>query len=422
MDFSCKEGYEVDWDAETITVPFGSRCTIADRGNPALFEGWFDSWDKVRRNLVSSDNPYTFTATSETTLAAGYLSSTDLSAAGTANCYIAPSLKAGYRFNAGVMGNGRATTGITPRKLTGTSAKVIWETGSERGVVVRDAYYKNGWIYFSTGTAYGNAVIGLFDAKGGCVWSWHIWVANYAPHVMHHVYSDGSVFMDRNLGASNASGSDPAVRGLYYQWGRKDPFVYPSGIGSTARGACVYAPGYSYFAADPLVAGVPTVEYAVGHPWAFMCGAYPSDGNATPDWLSPANPNLWGNASSGTMLSDAGSKSIYDPCPPGWRVPDRKVFANAALTTVSATPKAYYTVRSGSTTNAVYPMGGWFATLAFTGNGAEAYAWTNAPAQAAGGAGYYKNFSTALKISEAGIEPLAGTGRDKALPVRCVKE
>lgn len=34
--------------------------------------------------------------------------------------------------------------------------------------------------------------------------------------------------MDRNLGAETTSAYDVKTKGLYYQWGRKDPFIYPA--------------------------------------------------------------------------------------------------------------------------------------------------------------------------------------------------
>lgn len=33
--------------------------------------------------------------------------------------------------------------------------------------------------------------------------------------------------MDRNLGAESTATSDVVSKGLYFQWGRKDPFIYP---------------------------------------------------------------------------------------------------------------------------------------------------------------------------------------------------
>ena len=214
--FECDAPVEVDQDEESFIVPAGSRCTIRAM-EPALLTGWYDAFDKSRRQLITADKTYSFVATEKRIIAPDYAEGTDLSAAGTANSYIAPRMQEIYLFDATVQGNGRATTGITPQKLKGTSARLIWQTGTAERAVVCDVGYNGSRISFRTGTAIGgNALIGLFDKDGDCIWSWHIWATNGA--LTTHVYPSGYVFMDRNLGAENLDPGDPASRGLYYQW------------------------------------------------------------------------------------------------------------------------------------------------------------------------------------------------------------
>ena len=127
--FECDAPVEVDQDEESFIVPAGSRCTIRAM-EPALLTGWYDAFDKSRRQLITADKTYSFVATEERIIAPDYAEGTDLSAAGTANSYIAPRMQEIYLFDATVQGNGRATTGITPQKLKGTSARLIWQTGT----------------------------------------------------------------------------------------------------------------------------------------------------------------------------------------------------------------------------------------------------------------------------------------------------
>ena len=172
--FECDAPVEVDQDEESFIVPAGSRCTIRAM-EPALLTGWYDAFDKSRRQLITADKTYSFVATEERIIAPDYAEGTDLSAAGTANSYIAPRMQEIYLFDATVQGNGRATTGITPQKLKGTSARLIWQTGTAERAVVCDVGYNGSRISFRTGTAIGgNALIGLFDKDGDCIWSWHI--------------------------------------------------------------------------------------------------------------------------------------------------------------------------------------------------------------------------------------------------------
>jgi len=195
--FECDAPVEVDQDEESFIVPAGSRCTIRAM-EPALLTGWYDAFDKSRRQLITADKTYSFVATEKRIIAPDYAEGTDLSAAGTANSYIAPRMQEIYLFDATVQGNGRATTGITPQKLKGTSARLIWQTGTAERAVVCDVGYNGSRISFRTGTAIGgNALIGLFDKDGDCIWSWHIWATNGA--LTTHVYPSGYVFMDREI-------------------------------------------------------------------------------------------------------------------------------------------------------------------------------------------------------------------------------
>lgn len=45
---------------------------------------------------------------------------------------------------------------------------------------------------------------------------------------------------------------------------------------------------------------------------------------ANSDWIDTPQDDLWGNPYS-DEIGDTGHKSIYDPCPPGYRVPHRYV-------------------------------------------------------------------------------------------------
>lgn len=423
VSFSSSLGYTTPDDA-TFRVPNGSECTMSVVQN-GLFRGFYTGRDSASAWLLTEETSYSFTATGDCGIYALYHAAEDLSAAGTANCYIAPKRQSGYKFDAHVTGNGRASTGITPDNLYGTRAKVIWETGPTRGAVIRAVHCLNSEICFTTGTAPGNALIGLFDERDNCLWSWHIWAADYAPEATAQDYTGGRTFMDRNLGALSAAGSDVTSRGLCYQWGRKDPFAYPAAEGGSAQYPLVYGEGFSYDCTDPMSGyGEMTVEYAAAHPWTFMGGVLTGDDrdDDAPDWLSPQHPNLWGNASTATALADTGEKSIYDPCPPGWRVPDRRAFAEADLRSASAAPGYRLLYFSAASATALYPLGGHRDAGGFTDNGKSGYVWTNAPAQYRSGTNYYKHYAAALGLSAAGIEPLARMPREKALPVRCVRE
>ena len=418
--FECDAPVEVDQDEESFIVPAGSRCTLRVNYELPLFRGWYDQTGG-QNVLLGTARSITFTATEKRAVMPGYLSATNLSAAGTANSYIAPRMQEIYLFDATVQGNGRATTGITPQKLKGTSARLIWQTGTAERAVVCDVGYNGSRISFRTGTAIGgNALIGLFDKDGDCIWSWHIWATNGA--LTTHVYPSGYVFMDRNLGAENLDPGDPASRGLYYQWGRKDPFPYD-------LAAFDYGEGFAfgtYYGEDSSTA---TVTWAAAHP-ATLLGraADPSDpAQRLSSWLGQPSPNLWGNASTDGRPTTAGAKSIYDPCPPGWRVPPPEAWT-LEQTTVSSTIEGGCYLYTGSVWP-YYPYAGLLHVMPtgkemYVGVGIRTQLWTNAPGSPASDPSRV-DATTAVSFGVLPPEVLQlyrQNHQAAAYPVRCVKE
>jgi len=223
---------------------------------------------------------------------------TDLSSGGTANCYIVSS-PGRYSFSADV--NGKVAC-----------ADVLWESfGNDvtpaAGEIVSDIKVEEGKIVFSSGKD-GNAVIAARNSANEVLWSWHIWVCQgYDPDATAQVYSvSGVKMMDRNLGATSSKRGDARSLGLHYQWGRKDPFL-------TGRDASTsYQASSSVSWPKPVQSDKEngTIEFTIKNPMTFL--TYNS-GNY--DWLY-----------TGTWETDETrwqtEKTVYDPCPPGWQVPE----------------------------------------------------------------------------------------------------
>ena len=144
---------------------------------------------------------------------------TDLSAAGTANCYLV-SQAGDYKFKA-VIGNTDGSVGNVK------SVEVLWESfGTDVmpnvGDLISAVSFKDGYVRFSTPETFanGNAVIAVRNSKGNIIWSWHIWCSEEGWQ--EQVYNNNaSTMMDRNLGAISATPGDVGALGLLYQWGRK---------------------------------------------------------------------------------------------------------------------------------------------------------------------------------------------------------
>ena len=218
----------------------------------------------------------------------------DLSSSASANCYIVS--KSGlYKFKM-TKGNSRESVG------TVASVDVLWETFGTVdniyvGDLVKSVSYRNGDIIFQTADTFkeGNALIAARNASGKILWSWHIWFTN--PPLGQEYYSGAGTMMDRNLGAVEGEG----CLGLLYQWGRKDPFLGGSLWGSVEAKSTITWP--SPVASDENTG---TMAYATANPTTFITDDH--------DWYCYSKDNTpW-------IASDE-SKSIYDPCPVGWRVP-----------------------------------------------------------------------------------------------------
>lgn len=105
--------------------------------------------------------------------------------------------------------------------------------------------------------------------------------------------------MDRNLGAIGTDYTQSAACGLYYQWGRKDPFPYPASFSSNRPAPFVYHDCFRYEVIHPEnsdPADVMTVDWAVKNPTSFI---YKADYDVEEpeedvlDWLLQPHHNLW---------------------------------------------------------------------------------------------------------------------------------
>ncbi len=415
-------------DRTLVLFASSSVQLTATAAEGMTFAGWYA--DSRHEELLSSDPEYLYMAQAPLRYLYALFRPGEkaLDMEGTANCYIAPELGQSYSFDATVMGNGRPTLNIEPRPLAGASARLIWESGTRAHAVIASVELVDGRIRLRAGTQYGNALVGLYDSRGECLWSWHIWVADYMPDAGSQTYASGARFMDRNLGASEAECSDSSACGLYYQWGRKDPFPYPAAFATrTAPAAFTYYDGYTHTSIHPEeheAAAVMTTAWAAGHPTTFIHAAdYDIDQNEEDilDWLHAPHHNLWGNRTLGMPMSREINKSIYDPCPPGWRVPDAWDFRGISYARQQL-PR-YVEIVCNGTRTARYPACGTFDGETFSGVGEYAQLFTNAPYfwVLAQQTSFFDGVScTALRLTTVPLS--VDEKRFKANPVRCVKE
>lgn len=368
---------------------------------------------------------------------------------------------------------------IVPSSLVLFRGYIYFDTPKEfvPGNVVIAAFAEEGVTYDSI-TADENKNI----TNATLLWSWNIWVTDGYDPSATAVNADGKVFMDRNVGAAisgiGTTGKymPAAAVGNYYQWGRKDPF--PSISDYTTSLPCEYSnimfgtPTYTPIKAlqidgqsaagtlDGQMFGYRTktgggldsgnawnlmarndissdkttkngvyVSYAVEHPYKYIT----NNGNSFGGWRSWVNDsdasykNLWGDSEK--------KKTLYDPCPAGWRVSTKdeaeKFLAVVANATMASNKSGYEyqghylpltSLRSCANARVSY--------VTSVGVNVESLFWTCTPF------GYYSyTYAAALK-APANYSDKYDKGETKspekysvdyhnnadACPVRCIKE
>lgn len=228
---------------------------------------------------------------------------------GTANCYLVS--EAGeYKFPL-VKGNTEESVGTVAK------AALLWETWNNQDAVTPNSViasvdYSGDFITFATPATLkpGNALIAALDANDEVLWSWHIWIpATPITDAVEQNYSVKAA-MSRNLGAlvDTPATLDPVATvesfGLLYEWGRKDPFP---GLGVVSgTGAITVAGTEMTSQVAPM-----TVEEAIKNPTVYVI-----KNETSKDWLPEITDEvgkLWGET----------EKSVYDPCPVGYMLPQR---------------------------------------------------------------------------------------------------
>ena len=153
------------------------------------------------------------------------------------------------------------------------------------GLTASTTYYVRAYATNSAGTAYGNEVSFTTTAGGGGGGS--PVYCNGSPTTIVDVTNPttGAIWMDRNLGATQAatSSTDVDAYGDFYQWGRFSDGHQCRTSNTTATLSSTDQPAHGDFI---IVSGTPT------------------------DWRSPQNDNLW-----------QGVNGTNNPCPSGYRIP-----------------------------------------------------------------------------------------------------
>ena len=309
-------------------------------------------------------------------------------------------------------------------------------------------------------TTGGNGLIAAYastDGSGDPLWSWHIWVTDYAPDAtgnatvlepvnkrkQKYTYnSDQYPMMDRNLGAMAGYTGKPEdalamskANGFHYQWGRKDPF--PSSYSANkikdvknVNGSLPvpdmlnqYGPdGLTYVVKQGVDQANITVQQAYSHPTIFYY------------WGASNGAFTTANSWNGTD----GKKTIHDPCPAGWRIASKDNFkalfwsgnlssnswvtSNATNQSTSSDDGGYilYYEAQGLGNTTYYRMTGYrVRPETFSYIGQWGFVWTREQ----GGSNHQSYSFNVIKFnSDMGVNMRSGMEKTDAHVIRCIQE
>lgn len=311
--------------------------------------------------------------------------SINLSERGTSNCYLV-SEPGVYSFDATVIGNGEF--GIVPDagfhandiNIAPATVELLWE---DVPGLVQSVYCVNGRAGFYYSGKEGNSVLAAKDASGTILWSWHIWATDEPDELVYkNAAGDEVIMLDRNIGATGIDSSEEEWEntiGAYYQWGRKDPMVR---FNFTTEGLRT---DISESIEKPNVMLVN--NYGFGSSWNY-------------DWMIPTNEKLW----------HPDTKTIYDPCPIGYRIPG--VENIEALTEYhSVLDNGVYVLFDDHNSTWFPKTGFYYGEHDYKANDDVSYIWTS-------------NYSEALGVSSTSnsISFVDHYRSVVAVPVRCMKD
>lgn len=347
------------------------------------------------------------------------------------------------------------------------SAALLWR---ETALVISGVNYDSSTkkVTVAVGSGTGNAVVAIKDSDNNILWSYHIWVPETDPRTGLLTYNRASTntegvyqtfkVMPMMLGATSVVTAGMTIPekargiGLYYQWGRKDPLgrvetVQDFTSGSTTLSKSNYAATVDGSGAsvdwatekvvrNDVLGGVTgddrnpfMVDYVTKNPMKYI----DNGGTNAGPWFGNFK-KLWGNPRVNTTnqycLNSEIRKSVYDPCPAGYKVAPGGIFIYFATSSylVNAADSGsqgsdggcafYYNTETTDTdfyllsAKRDYSRNG-----AFYGVGDSGYCWSSLDVDT--GSGKHVRFSSSNNYN---CYTFDSSDFTNAYPVRCVKD
>ena len=357
----------------------------------------------------------------------------------------------------------------TPAKCT-----LIWQDAQNlvTGVALSaDRHF----LQFTVGQAticQGNAVVAVRDASNTVLWSWHIWVTDYRPGTIGTTTPDKEItnyqnrkykIMTVNLGWCDGREETYAERTVqvrfkqrptagytsatpktftvkqkahtitelgnstYYQWGRKDPFVGAlEGIGGSSNGinkTWYDASGATHTNELPATSGFSYYNACI------TSGITQPNTFCTNNYMDYKYANLW--SADNTVYTGNDNpvvKTVYDPCPAGYKMPPSNVYTGFTTTGGNTSNSSEFNVQgpwnkgwnfycnSSKTETVFFPASGLrdYNSAVPYRVGSYAYYWAAGPSGTNGG--------RTLHFRSGLVYPLYGNYRSHGFEVRAAQE
>ena len=262
-------------------------------------------------------------------------------------------------------GNGITDPYISGNGCTPAKAELVWQDAMNLVTDIKyNAGYNGGNISFKVDRSsirQGNAVIAIKDASDAILWSWHVWVTDEDINNVIEITNHQNVkynFMPVNLGQCDGNtityeersckvkftagdqSKEITIKQLarviatqdnnpYYEWGRKDPFYPSNGMDNTTK--IWYDKEGMPSTANPMQG-----TFSTGNDCIKNCILNPNLMH-NKNFGDNTYYNLWSADNKTTSANDnLVIKTIYDPCPVGFKLPASNAFTGFTTTGESA--------------------------------------------------------------------------------------
>lgn len=259
-----------------------------------------------------------------------------------------------------------------------------------------------------------NGVLSIKNSSGVIMWSWHIWVWTDDLSPVEITNNTGVKYkiLPVNLASKWDDTAKTKIKNWFYQFGRPNPMLCPSSYNSTSNHASYGALSY---AAASIASNIQT---GIKNPATFY--KYSSSYNY--NWFktnSGKTYNLWDAACTSTGNSDNNVvKTIYDPCPIGFKMPNGNTFTYFSTSNVVGSFANGWKFKrySGDTVGVFFPVSGYRnrSDGSLYDVGSLGYVWLSSA--------YSQNDAYRLDFSSGYVRPQDDNRRANGFSVRPVQE